>query len=140
VKVANWIQTEVLRDTQSHGLSATFPVRPEQVADLLGLMESGKIAGAQAKKVYAALVGTERRANDVVAELGLSVVSDDGELRPICQQVIEQNAKNVAAYRAGKVALLGFFVGQVMKQTGGRANPQLVSQLMTELLGPTGAN
>jgi len=139
VKVANWIQTEVLRDTQSHGLSATFPVRPEQVADLLGLMESGKIAGAQAKKVYAALVGTERRASDVVAELGLSVVSDDGELRPICQQVIDQNAKNVAAYRAGKVALLGFFVGQVMKQTGGRANPQLVSQLMTELLGPTGA-
>lgn len=140
VKVANWIQTEVLRDTQCRGLSATFPVRPEQVAELLGLVEEGKIGGAQAKRVYAALVGTERSASDVVAELGLSVVSDDAALRPICQRVLDDNPKNVAAYRAGKLNLLGFFVGQVMKQTGGRANPQLVSRLITELLGGAPSN
>jgi aspartyl-tRNA(Asn)/glutamyl-tRNA(Gln) amidotransferase subunit B len=140
VKVANWILTEVLRDTVSHGLSARFPVRPEQVADLLGLIESGTIAGPQAKKVYAALVNSDRAAREVVEELGLSVVSDDAALRPICQAILDQNPKNVAQYRAGKAALLGFFVGQVMKQTKGRANAQLVNQLLLELLGPSGAS
>jgi aspartyl-tRNA(Asn)/glutamyl-tRNA(Gln) amidotransferase subunit B len=140
VKAANWIQTEVLRDTTSHGLTAAFPVSPDQVAELLGLVEAGKISGAQAKKVYASLVGTPRSAADVVAELGMSVVSDDAELRPIVQRVLDANAKTVAQYRAGKVGLLGFFVGQVMKQTQGKANPQLTSQLLTELLGPPGAS
>jgi aspartyl-tRNA(Asn)/glutamyl-tRNA(Gln) amidotransferase subunit B len=140
VKAANWIQTEVLRDTTTHGLTASFPVTPEQVAELLGLVEAGKISGAQAKKVYASLVGTQRAAAEVVAELGMSVVSSDAELRPIIQRVIDENAKTVAQYRAGKAGLLGFFVGQVMKQTQGKANPQLTSQLLTELLGPPGAS
>jgi aspartyl-tRNA(Asn)/glutamyl-tRNA(Gln) amidotransferase subunit B len=140
VKAANWVQTEVLRDTTSHGLTATFPVSPEQVAELLGLVEAGKISGAQAKKVYASLVGTQRSAAEVVAELGMSVVSDDAELRPIVQRVLDANAKTVAQYRAGKAGLLGFFVGQVMKQTQGKASPQLTSQLLTELLGPPGAS
>ncbi len=134
IKVANWIQTEVLRDTRCAGLSATFPVSPRQVAELLSLVEAGKISGAQAKKVFSALSGTERAAGEVVLDLGMSVVSDDAELRPVCQRVVDENPKNVALYRAGKLGLLGFFVGQVMKQTEGRANPQLVSQLLTEML------
>jgi aspartyl-tRNA(Asn)/glutamyl-tRNA(Gln) amidotransferase subunit B len=140
VKAANWITTEVLRDTTSHGLGATFPVNPEQVAELLGLILDGTISGAQAKKVHAMLVGSNRSAKDIVAELGLSVVSDDATLRAVCQRVVDENAKTVAQYRAGKAGLLGFFVGQVMKQTQGRANPQLVNQLLGELLGPPGSN
>jgi aspartyl-tRNA(Asn)/glutamyl-tRNA(Gln) amidotransferase subunit B len=140
VKAANWILTEVLRDTRTHGLDAHFPVTPGQVAELLGLVESGRISGAQAKKLHTALVGSERSPSEMMQELGLSVVSDAGELRPLCQQIIDQNPKNVAAYRAGKRALLGFFVGQVMKQSGGRANPELVSRLFTELLGTGEAN
>jgi aspartyl-tRNA(Asn)/glutamyl-tRNA(Gln) amidotransferase subunit B len=135
VKAANWILTEVLRDTESHGLTARFSVTPRQVAELLGLMEEGQISGPQAKKVHAALVGTDRSPRVVVDELGLRVVSSDAELRPICQAVLDENPKNVSAYRAGKVALLGFFVGQVMKRTGGRANPELVNRLLSELLG-----
>ncbi len=135
VKAANWILTEVLRDTESHGLEARFPVKPRQVAELLALMEAGQISGPQAKKVHAALVGTERSPREVVDELGLRVVSSDTELRPICQAVLDENPKNVAAYRSGKVALLGFFVGQVMKRTSGRANPELVNRLLKELLG-----
>jgi aspartyl-tRNA(Asn)/glutamyl-tRNA(Gln) amidotransferase subunit B len=134
VKVANWILTEVLRDTTSHGLSANFPVKPAQVAELLQLVDAGKISGAQAKKIHTALVGTDRSPADVVKELGLSVVSDAGELRTLCQAILDQNPKNVASYRAGKKALLGFFVGQAMKQSGGRANPELVSRLFSELL------
>jgi aspartyl-tRNA(Asn)/glutamyl-tRNA(Gln) amidotransferase subunit B len=140
VKAANWIQTEVLRDTTSHGLEAKFPVRPEQVAELLELVEAGKISAPQAKKVHASLVGTERSASDIVAELGMSVVSDDAALRPIIQRVLDENPKNVASYRSGKAALLGFFVGQVMKQSQGRANPQLVSRLLGEMLGPPGVS
>jgi aspartyl-tRNA(Asn)/glutamyl-tRNA(Gln) amidotransferase subunit B len=140
VKAANWILTEVLRDTTSHGLNASFPVQPAQVAELLQLVESGKISGAQAKKIHAALVGTERSPSEVVKELGLSVVSDAAELRPLCQAILDQNPKNVASYRAGKKALLGFFVGQAMKQSGGRANPELVSRLFTELLDAPGAS
>jgi aspartyl-tRNA(Asn)/glutamyl-tRNA(Gln) amidotransferase subunit B len=140
VKAANWIQTEVLRDTKSHGLQAEFPVSPEQVAELLGLVEVGKISGAQAKKVYASLLGSSRSAVDVVTELGMSVVSDDAELRPVCQRVVDANARTVAQYRAGKTGLLGFFVGQVMKQTEGRANPQLVSKLLGEILGSPGTS
>jgi Asp-tRNA(Asn)/Glu-tRNA(Gln) amidotransferase B subunit len=75
-----------------------------------------------------------------VEELGMSVVSDDAALRPLVQRVLDENPKNVAAYRSGKAALLGFFVGQVMKQSQGRANPQLVSRLLSELLGPAGAS
>jgi aspartyl-tRNA(Asn)/glutamyl-tRNA(Gln) amidotransferase subunit B len=140
VKAANWIQTEVLRDTEAHGLAVKFPVRPEQVAELLALVEAGKISGPQAKKVYASMVGSERSAAELVLELGMSVVSDDASLRPLCQRVLDENPKNVALYRSGKGALLGFFVGQVMKQSQGRANPQLVSQLLGELLGPPGAS
>ncbi|HEU4580502.1 MAG TPA: Asp-tRNA(Asn)/Glu-tRNA(Gln) amidotransferase subunit GatB [Polyangiaceae bacterium] len=134
VKAANWILTEVLRDTTCHGLNASFPVQPAQVAELLQLVDAGKISGAQAKKIHAALVGSDRSPADVVKELGLSVVSDAGELRTLCQAILDQNPKNVASYRAGKQALLGFFVGQAMKQSGGRANPELVSRLFTELL------
>ena len=141
LKAANWILTEVLRDTTSHGLSASFPVQPGQVAELLQLVEAGKISGAQAKKIHTALVGTERSPAEVVKELGLSVVSDAGELRALCQTILDQNPKNVASYRAGKKALLGFFVGQAMKQSGGRANPELVSRLFTELLeAPVGSS
>jgi aspartyl-tRNA(Asn)/glutamyl-tRNA(Gln) amidotransferase subunit B len=115
-------------------------VQPEQVAELLGLVEAGKISGAQAKKVYASLVGSSRSAAEIVLELGMSVVSDDAELRPICQRVVDENAKTVAQYRAGKTGMLGFFVGQVMKQTQGRANPQLVSRLLVEMLGSPEGN
>jgi len=104
------------------------------------LVEAGKISGPQAKKIYSSMVGTQRSATELMTELGMSVVSDDAELRPIVQRVVDENPKNVASYRSGKAALLGFFVGQVMKQTGGRANPQLVNRLLTEMLGPPGVS
>lgn len=137
VKAANWILTEVLRDTKCQGLKAEFPVSADQVAGLLSLVESGKISGAQAKKVHSALVGTDQTPAEVVEKLGLSVVSNLDELRPICEQLVADHPKNAASYRGGKQGLLGFFVGQVMKQTRGRANPKLVSQLLVEILGPS---
>jgi aspartyl-tRNA(Asn)/glutamyl-tRNA(Gln) amidotransferase subunit B len=134
VKAANWILTEVLRDTKVHGLGATFPVTPAQVAELLSLVESGDISGKQAKEVYSEIVGTENSPAKVVESKGMRVVSDESALRALCERVVAANPKQAAEYRSGKKTLLGFFVGQAMKETRGSANPKLVSDLMQKVL------
>jgi aspartyl-tRNA(Asn)/glutamyl-tRNA(Gln) amidotransferase subunit B len=134
IKLANWIQTEVLRNVSTHGLEAKFPVSPAQVAELLALVERGEISGKQAKEVYAAIEGSEKRPSEIVAERGLKVVSDSGALLQYCQQVIASNAKSVETYRAGKTGMLGFFVGQVMKLSQGQLDPKSVSETLTRLL------
>jgi aspartyl-tRNA(Asn)/glutamyl-tRNA(Gln) amidotransferase subunit B len=138
VRAANWITTEVLRDTVTDGLVARFPVQASQIVELLKLVDTGVLALPQAKRVHTALVGTTRSAREVVEELGLSVISSDQELEPLCHEVLAANARNVEQYRSGKTGLLGFFVGQVMKKTGGRADAQRVSALLQRLLAPQG--
>jgi aspartyl-tRNA(Asn)/glutamyl-tRNA(Gln) amidotransferase subunit B len=134
-KVANFIQSEILRDVTTHGLDATFPVSPPQLAGLLKLVDGGSISGKQAKEVYAKMAGTARAAAEVVAELGLQQVSDTGAIEQACRRVIDANQKQAEQLRAGKTALMGFFVGQVMKETKGAANPQLVNETLKRLLG-----
>lgn len=133
-KASNWIVTEVLRGTKTHGLEAQFPVKPTQVAELLQLVESGDISGKQAKEVYLALEGTDQSPLQVVETRGMRVVSDDGALRPLIEKVLADHPAAVETYRSGKTGTLGFFVGQVMKLTKGSANPKLVNELLTELL------
>ena len=135
VKVANFIQTEVLGDVELRGLGATFPVSSEQVAGLLRLVDEGTISGKQAKEVYAKMVGTTKSPAEVVKESGLAQMSDAGELEAICRRLVQANAKQAASYRSGKTALLGYFVGQVMKETHGSANPALVNEILTRVLG-----
>ena len=135
VKVANLVQAEVLRDTRTAGLLATFPVRPGQVVALLRLVDEGTISGKQAKEVYAAVAGTDRDPAEIVKEKGMAVMTDAGAIERIAAEVIAANAKQAAAYRAGKTALLGFFVGQIMKQTGGSASPAVVNEVLQRLLG-----
>jgi aspartyl-tRNA(Asn)/glutamyl-tRNA(Gln) amidotransferase subunit B len=137
VKVANFLQTEVLRDAKTTGLHATFPVSAEQLAELLALVDEKTISGKQAKEVYAKIVGTGASPRHAVATAGLAQLSDAGELEAICQRVIDGNSKQVEGYRKGNTTLLGFFVGQVMKETRGRANPALVNEILTRLLAPS---
>jgi aspartyl-tRNA(Asn)/glutamyl-tRNA(Gln) amidotransferase subunit B len=134
-RVANFVQSEVLRDVQTHGLSAKVPVTAAQVASILDLVGRGTISGKQAKEVYAQVAGTDRAPADVVAELGMKQVSDTGALEALCRRLIEQNPKQVEQLRAGKSNVLGFFVGQVMKETKGAANPQLVNDILKKLIG-----
>jgi len=134
VKAANWIVTEVLRDTKTHGQSASFPVTPSQVGELLALVDKGEISGKQAKEIHAAIAGTSDSPLKVVEARGMRVVSDEGSLRPLCERLVEANPKLAAEYRAGKKGLLGFFVGQVMKETKGSANPKLVNEILTKIL------
>jgi aspartyl-tRNA(Asn)/glutamyl-tRNA(Gln) amidotransferase subunit B len=133
VKVANWVVNEVLRGAKSHGLEATFSVTPGQVTELLSLVEAGDISGKQAKEVYAAIEGSDRSPRAVVDERGLRVVSDAGAIEAAVRRVLDANPTQVASLRAGKKGVLGFLVGQVMKETKGSANPKLVNELLEKL-------
>jgi aspartyl-tRNA(Asn)/glutamyl-tRNA(Gln) amidotransferase subunit B len=134
-RVANFVQSEVLRDVQTHGLSADIPVSARQVAALLDLVAGGSISGKQAKDVYARIARTDRAPADVVAELGIRQVGDTAALEALCRRLVQQNPKQAEQLRAGKTAVLGFFVGQVMKETKGAANPQLVNDILKKLIG-----
>lgn len=133
VLVANWIVTEVLRGAELHGIDARFTVSAEQLAELLGLLADGRINGAQAKEVFAAMENTARQPGDVVAERGMQRLSG-AALRPLCEAAIADSPSQVAAYRAGKRNILGYFVGRVMKASGGAADAKAVSELLEALL------
>ncbi len=142
-RAANFVQAEVLRDVTTHGLSADVPITASQLAGVLVLVSQGTISGKQAKEVYARLrddarAGTVTTAEEVVAALGIAQVSDDAAIRKVCEGVLSANPKQVALFRAGKQALLGFFVGLVMKETRGSANPQKVNDALLALLRPQG--
>ena len=133
-KAANWICTEVLRGARIHGVEGQFSVSPAQVAQLLALVDKGEISGKQAKAVFAEIEGTEKMPSAVVEARGMRVLSDEAALRGICRDLMQANPRQVETYRQGKHNVLGFFVGQVMKQTRGSANPKLVNEILSELL------
>jgi aspartyl-tRNA(Asn)/glutamyl-tRNA(Gln) amidotransferase subunit B len=133
-KLANFVMGDVLAGARTEGLAATFATRPGQVAELLRLVDAGTISGKQAKDVYAAVAGGDASPEAYVREHGLAVTSDEATLEAACRRVLEANPKQAAGYRAGKTNLLGYFVGAVMKETGGRANPTLVNALLKRLL------
>jgi aspartyl-tRNA(Asn)/glutamyl-tRNA(Gln) amidotransferase subunit B len=133
-QVANWITTEVMREVTTAGLSADIPVTAEQVAGLLRLVSQGDISGKQAKEVHVQLVKTDLSAEQVVEMRGMKLVSDTAALGPMCQAALASNPSAVEQYRAGKQGTLGYFVGHVMKQSKGSANPKLVSEMLKKLL------
>ena len=133
-KVANFVQAELLRDVVTSGLDARFPLAPEQLVAILALVREGTISGKQAKELYAKAAGTARDPRELVRELGLAVLSDRAALEAMVRTIAAENPKQVAQYKAGKTALLGFFVGQLMKATKGSADPALVNELVAKVL------
>jgi aspartyl-tRNA(Asn)/glutamyl-tRNA(Gln) amidotransferase subunit B len=136
--VANWVQTEVLREVQIGGLDATFPLTPTQLAELVDLVEEATISGKQAKEVFAAVKDSGLSPRAVVEEQGMKVLADTGAIEALCREVLAENDKQARQYRAGKTGLLGYFVGQVMKRSGGSADPKQVSAILTTLLEADG--
>jgi aspartyl-tRNA(Asn)/glutamyl-tRNA(Gln) amidotransferase subunit B len=140
-KVANWIQTELLRELNRDGLPiGACKITPADLAALLRLIDDGTISGKIAKDVFARMYASGDAPRAIVEREGLLQVSDTSAIEAAARDVIAKHASQAAAYRAGKTALLGFFVGQVMKATGGKANPKLVNDILTRLLaepGPT---
>lgn len=133
-KIANFVQTEVLRGATVHGLAATFTVTPIQVRCILDLVAAGTISGKQAKELLSLVEGTELDPAAVARERGMEVVTDSSALEATLTRLIAQNPKQAEGLRAGKAQLAGFFVGQVMKETGGSADPKLVAELLAKLI------
>jgi aspartyl-tRNA(Asn)/glutamyl-tRNA(Gln) amidotransferase subunit B len=133
-RVANFVQSEVLRYVRTEGLEVRSPVSPAALAELLCLVEEGKISGKIAKDVLVEMVETGRAATKIVEARGLAQVTDVGVIEVAAREVIAKNPAQVAKYRAGKTTVLGFFVGQVMKATRGQANPALVNEVLARLL------
>ena len=132
---ANWIKNELLRELDARRLDvAASPVTPERLAALVGALDAGRVSGAQAKEILPRMVETGRTVDEIVEELGGGQINDEAELRRIIQEIVASNPKQVEQYRAGKEALFGFFVGQVMKVTNKKANAKIANDLLRELL------
>jgi len=126
---SNWIRSELLRELEAAGLSAAdSPVTPANLGKLINLIDDGTISGKQAKDVLVEMFKTGKGAEAIVAEQGLVQVSDTGEIDALIDEVTSANPDQVAGYRSGKEALLGFFVGQVIKASRGKANPKIVNE------------
>jgi aspartyl-tRNA(Asn)/glutamyl-tRNA(Gln) amidotransferase subunit B len=134
-RAANFIQAEVLRHVQTEGLRAWVPVTAEQLAELLALVEDGTINRKMAKDVFAEMVETGEAAQRIVDARGLAQVTDASAIEQTVREVLDENPGAVEQYRAGKKNVLGFLVGQVMKKTGGAANPKIVNETLERLLG-----
>lgn len=130
---ANWLMGEVSKHLNTAGLSIEeCAVTPQKLAGLISLVDKGTISGKIAKTVFEEMLSSGKDAETIVKEQGLVQISDEGEIVAIVESVIAANPQSVADYQAGKERAIGFLVGQVMKQTKGRANPELVNKLLRE--------
>ncbi len=132
---SNWIMVELTALLNANGKTIEeSPVSAQDLARLITLMEEGVISGKIAKTVFSEMAETGRPPDDIVAEKGLVQVSDASAIEPLIDRIIAEHPGEVEKYRGGNKKLLGFFVGQVMKETGGKANPGMVNELLKRKL------
>jgi aspartyl-tRNA(Asn)/glutamyl-tRNA(Gln) amidotransferase subunit B len=132
---ANWVSVELLARLNRDGKSIeSSPVSPAALSELLALLADGTISGKIAKDVFDKMFSTGRGAREIVEAEGLTQVTDVAALETACRAAVDANPKQVAQYKGGNTKLIGFFVGQVMKATGGKANPERVNEILKKLL------
>lgn len=133
--IANWITGELLAWlNRGETTIGKAPITPAMLATLVKRIHDGTISGKLAKQVFEAASQTGDDIDVIIDRQGLRQMQDDGELQAVVRDVVAANPDQVAQFRAGKEKVLGFFVGQVMKRTGGKANPQRLDQLMRAAL------
>lgn len=132
--VANWIINEVLREIGDEDEIDNFQIRPIEISKLLELVQKGSISGKIAKDVFSQMIETKKSAEQIVKEKGLEQISDEGQLESLVSSLVEKHPDEVKRFREGDKKLLGFFVGQVMKETKGKANPKLINELLRKHL------
>jgi aspartyl-tRNA(Asn)/glutamyl-tRNA(Gln) amidotransferase subunit B len=134
-KVANWLLGELQRLLKEEGVAlGALRFTPAQLGALLGLVEAGTVSGSAAKGVLAEMFRSGEDPKAIVDRQGLGQVSDEAEISRVVDEVLAKNASEIAAYRAGKKQVLGFFVGQVMKAMKGKGNPKQVNALLLRKL------
>jgi aspartyl-tRNA(Asn)/glutamyl-tRNA(Gln) amidotransferase subunit B len=134
-QVSNWIMGDLLRLLKEDDKEAeASPLSPRQLAEMLALIKDGTISGKIAKTVFEEMYKTGKKAREIVQEQGLVQITDQAAVEQSVAEVLEAHPKEVEAYKNGKEKLFGFFVGQVMKATQGKANPQLVNEILKRYL------
>jgi aspartyl-tRNA(Asn)/glutamyl-tRNA(Gln) amidotransferase subunit B len=134
-RVSNWMMNEVLRIVNDKGLPVSaLKITPEDLAEVIQLVDAKKVNTSTGKTLIDKVEETGKRPAELVEELGLGLVSDDSEIRRVCERIVAGNPKEVELYQSGKETLIGWFVGQVMREMRGKADPTLTQQILTELL------
>ena len=132
---SNWLSSELFgRLNKTNKPLAESPVSAKQLGELVGLIQDNTISGKIAKDVFEEMFNTRKNAGAIVEEKGLKQVTDSGAIEKIVDEVIAANPDKVAEFKGGKDKLFGFFVGQVLKNSGGKANPQIVNDLLKKKL------
>jgi aspartyl-tRNA(Asn)/glutamyl-tRNA(Gln) amidotransferase subunit B len=133
--VSNWVMGELLRELNNSGTAvADSPVSPERLVALLTLVDQGTVSLKVAREIFPELYASGKSPEQIVKDKGLMQVSDEGALEKMIDEVIAKNPAQLAQYRGGKETVVGFFVGQVMKASGGKANPGKVNELLKRKL------
>jgi len=135
---ANWISTELLRRLNDAGKNIEdCPVAPGALADLLKKVEAGQITAASGKKVFSKMFDSGKSAAEIISAEGMAQIADEGAIERIAREVVGKSPDNAAKYRAGNDGVFKFFVGQVMRETQGQANPQIVNDVLKRVLSRT---
>jgi len=134
--VSNWVMGELTRELNNTGtVIRASPVSPERLATLLRMVEQGTVSLKVARDIFPEMYRTGKAPEQIVQEKGLTQVSDEGALSQVIDDVLAKNPAQVAQFKQGKQQVLGFLVGQVMKSSGGKANPGKVNELLKHKLG-----
>jgi aspartyl-tRNA(Asn)/glutamyl-tRNA(Gln) amidotransferase subunit B len=133
--VANWILNDLLSALATAGKTiGDCPISAHALDELVNLIDGGTISSKQGKEVFAEMFGSGKTAAKIVEERGLKQESDTGAIEALCKQAMDANPKAVTEYRAGKLGSINFLKGQVLKNSHGKANPQVVSEVLARLL------
>ena len=133
--ISNWILSELLRELKQNKTDIQdCPIKPEQISELVVLIEKGTISGKMGKEIFAAMYKTGAAPSAIVEEQGMVQVKDEGQIEKIIDKVLEENPDQVKGWVDGREQLFGFFVGQIMKASGGKANPGMVNSLLKQKL------
>lgn len=133
--VSNWIMNDILRLLRERGTTAgKLKLRPKHLASIIHMVDDKAITISTGKKLLEKVEDSGKAPEEIVKNEGLAQVSDDSALRAMAEAVIAENAEQAEIYRNGKTSVIGWFVGQIMRKSGGKANPQMVKQILEELL------
>ncbi len=132
--ISNWIMGEILRNVSDTRNIKDFPITPYHIAELVRIIDDGTISGKIAKKVFEAMKETAGMPLQIVKEKGMVQVSDESAIEKVVDDVLLQNSQMVEDFKNGKEKVFGFFVGQVMKATKGKANPKMVNETLRRKL------
>ncbi len=134
--VSNWVRGELARLlNEDNRQIEDCLLKPEYLVDMLKLIDNGTISGKIAKTVFEEMYKTGRTPGDIVKEKGLVQISDEAGIGAVVDEILDGHPEEVRRYRAGEAKLMGFFVGQVMKKTRGKANPKIANELLRRKLG-----